>query len=178
MEIPLQTFEVWEYDGEATPRDLLEALSILLSPQDIVIFGCYEPTERLTQALLQVGAKQHSEMKEFYSSFEVNRSENPNGCAFELALGDTFFSDVLSIPEDTLKQKDIPSFYDHILAYRPGAPRVPLFTFHDAACGGTLYLSGLYTQKEAVDFAKKLGGKCFETRNPIFKNYKYVEKDR
>tara|TARA_R100000027_G_scaffold61790_1_gene53399 strand:- start:63 stop:584 length:522 start_codon:yes stop_codon:yes gene_type:complete len=172
MEILLHTFEVWKLDAESPTKEFLRACSGILSSGDIAVFGAYEPTIELTQNLLHLGAKKHLEMKEFYSSFELNRYEHPNGCAFEYSLGENVFSDLLAIPENILRQKDIQCFYDHFLAYRPGTPRVPLISFHDAACGGTLYLSGLYSESTVRKFSEKISAEYSKVTNPIYSKNK------
>ncbi|MDF3058219.1 MAG: hypothetical protein K0R17_2434 [Rariglobus sp.] len=167
MDIPLKTIDVWEVEGAPAPRDFLSAVTKLLKTGDIIVFAAYEPTESLREALLRLGGIKRQELPQFYTSFEANRSEHPDGCAFEFSITESCIDRILELPDDVLHQKDIPSFYDHFIAYRRGHPLVPLVTFHDAACGGTLYLSGLYTEEEAGAFSVLLGLKSKSILNPV-----------
>ena len=172
MDLPLDTIDVWQVDGDIEPRDLLKAIGPLLSSGDVVLFGAYEPTDRMDDALQRLGATRHGHLDGFFMSFEFNRSEHPNGCAFEYVVQKAPFEDILQLDDSVLSQKDIPSFYDHILAFRPGVPRLPLMTFHDAACGGTLYLSGHYSESEALGFAGRISRKIVAVQNPVLTNQK------
>ena len=57
-------------------------------------------------------------------------------------------------------------FFDHVVAYRPSEPVLPLLSFHDAFFGGELYLSGLYSKTTAKAFARRLGVKVRLVTNP------------
>jgi len=169
MDLPLDTLQVWQIDGAVGPRDFLKGIAPLLSPGDVAMFGSYEPTEKLSDALESLGAIRHLHLDGYFMSFYANRSEHPNGCAFEYTIKNTPFEDILQFDEQTLSQKDISSFYDHFLAFRPGIPKVPLITFHDAVCGGTLYLSGHYSRSDAESVANRLSLKASLVDNPVLK---------
>ncbi len=170
MDIPLKTIDVWQLEGTIEPRTFLSALPELVKIGDIMVFAAYEPTESLTQALLPLGGVQRGELPRFYTSFHLNREEHPNGCAFEFSMTESWIASILSLPDDLLRQKDIPLFYDHFIAYRPGHPEVPLMTFHDASCGGTLFLSGLFSETEVATFSTLIGLKPNLILNPVL-NY-------
>lgn len=172
MDLPLDTIDVWQIDGDIGSRDFLRSLAPILSPGDVVLFGAYEPTDILQTAFLSLGATRHEHLDGFFMSFDFNRSEHPNGCAFHYIIRDTPFEDILRLDDSVLSQKDIPSFYDHVLAFRPGVPRLPLMTFHDAACGGTLYLSGHYSESEAHGFSERVNRKVVSIQNPVLTNQK------
>ena len=170
MDIFLETIDVWQFDCDIEPLDFIRALRCLIAENDIVLFGMYEPTPDLIAALRGIGARDHAHLPELFTSFDANRSEHPHGCAFEYQVGDSPFADLLALDPSILKQNDIPSFFDHFIAYRPGCPMIPLISFHDAACGGTLYLSGLYAQEEAEQLAKALNVICVSVENPVLAN--------
>jgi hypothetical protein len=169
MEITFSTETVWQIDFEFEARRFLSATALLLGEGDVVLFGAYEPTPELVSALTRLGATSHEHLPEFYTSFIYNRADHPRGCAFEYKIAAPVFTDILSIDPAILKQTDIPSFFDHFIAYRPTLPKTPLISFHDAACGGTLYLADSYAPDLVVEFSKLLGGACTHVRNPILK---------
>ena len=175
MDIPLETIDVWRFDGDIDPLSFLRAAQCILAEGDIAMFGAYEPTANLTKALTGLGATSHSHLPEFYTAFDLNRSEHPDGCAFEFRIGGSNFSEILALDRDVLRQKDIDSFYDHFIAFRPGRPRVPLISFHDAACGGTLYISGHYSHEEADTMAGALGFAAVRVENPVLASTQQAE---
>ena len=63
-------------------------------------------------------------------------------------------------------QDDKALFFDHLLAYRRGVPIIPLLCFHDAFIGGTLALSGLYSETTVRKFATALRSAYALQRNP------------
>ena len=172
MDLSLETIDVWEIQGDLPPRDFLPAIAQLLSPGDIAMFGCYEPTPELEMALAEAGASRHDHLEGFFMCFYANRSEHPNGCAFRYTIHGKPFEDILRLSDAILSQKDIPSFYDHFVAYRPGIPQLPLISFHDAAYGGTLYLSGHYTEEHARTAARSLSREAVQITNPILSQQK------
>jgi hypothetical protein len=167
MEIPLQTIDVWEVEPSPAPRDLFSALRGILNEHDVIVMGAYEPTDALANALIDAGGVRHTELTHFYTSFEMNRSEHPNGCAYEFTFSDETVSKILAISPEILRQKDVDSFYDSFIAYRPGTPRIPLISFHDASCGGTLYLSGLFQEEELKGVLSTLGASAKSILNPV-----------
>ena len=177
MDIALETIDVWRFDGDIAPLDFIRAASCLLVENDIAFFGAYEPTLVLISALTNIGAISHAHLPEFFVCFDFNRSEYPHGCAFEYHIGSTPFSSILALDQSILIQKDIPSFYDHFIAFRPGRPQIPLISFHDAVCGGTLYISGLYSKEDAEALANELDVSCLRIENPALDYKKDAEKD-
>ncbi len=172
MDLPLDTIDVWQIEGEIAPRQFLHAISPLLFPGDIVLFGCYEPTESMQDALVSLGATTHSHIDGFCMCFDINRQEHPDGCAFRFTIPEDRFESLLRFDDQTLSQKDNSSFYDHILAFRPGIPQLPLFTFHDAACGGDLYFSGHYAKTDIDALAARLSKRATQILNPVLQQQK------
>jgi hypothetical protein len=158
MEILFDTANIWEIDTDVDPRGFVEALATILQVGDIVVFGAYEPTPELSRHLIAMGATQKSEISELYTSFDLNRDEHPNGCAFELIVAADTFRSLFARGPSVLCQRDVSRFFDHAVAYRPATPRVPLFSFHDAFHGGLLFLSGAYDEKVARHFSSQLAG--------------------
>lgn len=160
MDIVLETPYVWELDFEFEPPGFLSAAASLLQEGDIVLFGAYEPTPILVAALTAIGATPHAHLPEFHTAFNYNRAEHPHGSAFEYRLGHLGLTPIVNLDRTILQQTDIPSFYDHFISYRPGNPRIPLISFHDAACGGLLYLSDSYHHVAVDAVARQLNGTC------------------
>ena len=177
MDIVLETIDVWRFDGKIDPVDFIRAASYLLVENDIALFGTYEPTLALILALTNIGAISHAHLPEFFTCFDFNRSEYPNGCAFEYHIGSSPFSNILALDQSVFMQKDIPGFYDHFIAFRPGCPQIPLISFHDAVCGGTLYISGLYSKEDAEALANELHVSYLRIQNPALDYKKDVEQD-
>jgi hypothetical protein len=45
MDIPLETIDVWQFEGDiSSPKQLLAAVSALLAAGDIAGFGIHKPT--------------------------------------------------------------------------------------------------------------------------------------
>jgi hypothetical protein len=166
MDISLETISLWQINGEFAQRTIITFLSKVLDEGDVVVFGAYEPTPQLMTELSNLGAVRRSHLPDLFTCFDLNRSEHPEGSAFEWIVNTHLWEKVLALPDSILRQADIPFFFDHVLAYRPGTPRVPLISFHDAACGGTLYISGLYSREQAEAFASSMGGTAEEVENP------------
>jgi hypothetical protein len=166
MDITFETQAVWQFAFEFNPLGFISAASAVLREGDVAIFGAYEPTPEMISALIAAGAAPRAHIPEFSTCFDLNRSEHPHGSAFEYSIGAAGFARILSIEPSALRQKDIPSFYDHFIAFRPGSPRIALISFHDAACGGTLYISGHYEKDVALGLAARLSGSCKRVRNP------------
>ena len=158
MEILFDTADIWEIDTDVDPRGFVEALATILQVGDVIVFSAYEPTPELSRHLIATGATQKGEIPEFYTSFDLNRDEHPNGCAFELAVAADTFRSLLAPDPSVLRQRDVSRFFDHAIAYRPATTRVPLFSFHDAFHGGWLFLSGSYDEKVARLFSSQVEG--------------------
>jgi hypothetical protein len=166
MEILFDTANVWEIDTEVDTRRFIEALGTILQIEDVIVFGAYEPTPELSRHLIATGATRKSEIPELYTSFDLNRDEHPNGCAFELPVASGTLQALLSLGPDGLRQEDVPRFFDHAVGYRPTKPTIPLFSFHDAFHGGFLFLSGVYEEPVARLFSSQVQGAMRSVCNP------------
>jgi hypothetical protein len=158
MEILFDTPNVWEIDTDVDTQTFVEALPTILQVGDVVVFGAYEPTPELSRHLVAIGAAQKSEIPDLHTSFALNRYEHPNGCAFELTVVADTFQSLLVPGPGVLRQRDEARFFDHVLAYRPATPRIPLFCFHDAFHGGLLLLSGTYDEEVVRLFSSQVEG--------------------
>jgi hypothetical protein len=165
MEILFDTANVWEIDTDVDPRTFVEALPMILQVGDVIVFGAYEPTTELSRHLIAVGATQRIEIPDLHTSFDLNRDEHPNGCAFEITVAGDTFQALLAPGPGVLRQRDVSRFFDHVLAYRPATPRVPLFCFPDAFHGGLLCLSGAYDEEVARLFSSQVAGSITSVSN-------------
>jgi hypothetical protein len=170
MDITFETEKVWKFRFEFEPLTFLSAAAVLMEEGDVALFGAYEPTAELVSALVALGAIPQAHIPEFFTSFDMNRSEHPHGSAFEYRIGTSGFTDILKLDRAILRQADIPSFYDHFIAYRPHSPRIPLISFHDAACGGTLYVSDIYERETVSKMATLLAASFSRVRNPVLQS--------
>ena len=168
MELFPNTDKIWEIDTGVGALRFIEALGTILQVGDVLVFGAYEPTPELTRHLIATGAIQKREIPDLYTSFDFNRGEHPNGCAFELPIASNTLESLIRPGPGVLRQRDKDSFFDHFVAYRPTVPKTPLLNFHAAFCGGTLVLSGIFDESAARRFSSRIEGSITIAENPYF----------
>ena len=175
MYLRLRTSDVWEIRGNFGPGPLFKALSLVCAPDDILIVGSYWVSE---DVLLQLAANEirlpEGYEKPFSETFDLNKSEYPGGRFYVFNPKETVLDRLaaLSVVSRGGVEKDI--FFDHLLVYREGRPLIPLVYFHDAfsgetrdaSTGGTLYLSGHYSDQTINAFAERLGATAELVDNP------------
>ena len=166
MYIPLQTHDIWEIDGDFSPPQLIENLSSILEVDDIIAFGAYEPNGDIFG---DIPSSTTDAGKIYFTSFDLNRTEHPNGRSHEIAYSDIYRGRLKQLAELSNGQIDKQLFFDHLLAYRHGLPVLPLFCFHDAFYGGQLTLSGLYTEETIKQFSSSLDASFNKVSNPEFR---------
>ena len=166
MYMPLATADVWEIAGNFEPCRLFGCLPLICVSDDILILGSYWVQKDIAQSLMAIEIELPEGEKPFASSFDINRREYPEGRFYVFHPGESQL-ETLALLSRTFKggvEKDI--FFDHLLLYRSGTPLVPLLYFHDAFMGGTLYLSGHYSEKVIHLFASSLGATARLVDNP------------
>ncbi len=102
----------------------------------------------------------------YSDTFDLNRTEHPNGRPFELPMNHGILNALVEEAERIDGQDVKPLFFDHLVAYRRGNPTVPLLCFHDAFSGGNLVLSGLYPEATLRHFSAGLPSTYLLQRNP------------
>jgi hypothetical protein len=170
VNLPLETIDVWVVQDEFLPSLFLSALPELLQPGDIIAFGAYSPSSRLSDKMVALGATEVDIGKVYNGTFELNRREHPNGRAFELIMHSALVTALVAEAQRMDGQDDKALFFDHVVAYRRGNPVVPLLCFHDAFSGGELHLSGLYSEPAVMGFVRTLPSAHRRERNP--ENYR------
>ena len=166
MNLALATIDVWALADDFSPEIFLRQLRILLRDGDVIAVGAYNPSRRLCTTLAALGATSTDADAVYSVTFDLNRVEHPNGRSFEFTVSDALIN---SLARETTRndgQDDKALFFDHFVAYRRGAPVVPLLCFHDAFFGGTLVLSGLYSEAQIKPFASALPSGYSLQRNP------------
>ena len=167
MYLALSTANVWEIGGDFTAAGLFESLPHICVADDVLIVGSYWVAREIQQRLIAIEIKlSKKEKKPFSHAFEVNKSQYPEGRYFAIHPEKIQLQElaILSkIPKGGV-EKDL--FFDHLLLYRQGNPLLPLLYFHDAFMGGTLYLSGHYSEDVICSFAKELTASFKWVDNP------------
>lgn len=162
----LATIDVWALADDFSPQVFLRQLRKLLRDGDIIAIAAYSPSKRLCATLTALGATSTDADSVYSVTFDLNRAKHPNGRSFEFPWSDALLDAIAREAERTDGQDDKPLFFDHFVAYRRGVPVVPLVCFHDAFFGGTLFLSGLYSETEIKPFASGLPSGYSLQRNP------------
>ncbi len=168
MYIPLETIDVWEIAEEFDPSTFFSALPIILKEKDILVIGTYHPSDKIGDWLIQHEVFVDQESAPFSDScFDLNRREYPRGHAYPLRADNRTMEALSEFASMKGGSVDKDLFFDHLVAYRPEEPPLPLLDFHDAFFGGTLFLSGLFPEKTAQQFARALGAHPERIRNPV-----------
>lgn len=166
MNLCLSTIDVWAFEDEFQPNVFFRQLRTLLHDGDVIAVGAYSPSQRLCASLTAFGATT-ADVGSIYSvTFDLNRTEHPKGRSFEFPMSNGILNALAREAERSDGQDDKALFCDHIVAYRRGVPTVPLLCFHDAFDGGTLVLSGLYSESTVQPFAAGLPSVYALQRNP------------
>jgi len=170
MNIPLETIDVWEIDGELTPSDFFQALPHICIPSDRLVIGSYSPSDHVRKWLAEHEVsvdRKNSRVPFSAECFDVNRQEYPLGRAFAIPPGVDQLAELSLMAKRKGGSTDKDLFFDHVLVYRPGEPLLPLLDFHDAFFGGALLLSGLFSDESAKSFSKSMGARASRIRNPV-----------
>lgn len=156
MYLTLKTKHVWKITGKFHAADFFESLVFLISPEDIVMLGTYNPCDLAYDSLTQMSENLEKFPEGYSDMFDLNRRDYPRGRSFAMkaTLPTLLLLKELGRMDSGSLDKDM--FFDHALGYRPSKPALPLFVFHDAFNGGELHLSGLYERHEIEDFVYKL----------------------
>lgn len=160
MYIALRTKTVWSIEAEEdfSYRKFFCFLPMLLtSGTEIIMLGAYEPPEKAKNWLEEHSIELKKHLQEFFDgNFSLNRREYPEGRAFAIpATTDNCLAlaELCQTGGDGGNYRGL--YFDHIAAFRPGDPWLPLINFHDATTGGALELSGLYGEGQVKAYAKE-----------------------
>ena len=170
MNIPLETIDVWEIDGDLNPSDFFQALPQICIPSDRLVIGSYSPSDDVREWLAahQVAVDRKNSRVPFSAEcFDVNRREYPHGQAFAIPPGVDQLAELSLMAKRKGGSTDKDLFFDHVLVYRPGEPLLPLLDYHDAFFGGALLLSGLFSDESAQSFSESMGARANRMRNPV-----------
>lgn len=170
MYMPLETINVWEIQGHFTPSNLFSSLHLVLCHGDYIVIGAYNPSTRSMRLMKKNEMPLKISERHFIDSFDANRDEYPNGKAYVFKYNTATLDLLLDLSNQKRGSKDIDLFFDHVLAYRPTSPMIPLMDFHDAFNGGTLYFSGLYDKNTIFSFARTLNATPKNYFHPAIKN--------
>jgi hypothetical protein len=156
MNLDLRTYRHWIVGGEYRAATFWKALDLLCNPGDRIVIGSYWMLPELRKeirgrSLPALAAPPYLE------SFRFNLNEYPDGAAHELPCDRATIDLLVHMSAIANGGVEKPLFFDHVVAYRPGSPIVPLLSYHDAFCGGWLELSGLYAQQAVHAFVTTLG---------------------
>ena len=166
MYLSLGTCGVWCVEGNYSAWDLISSVSIISNLGDVLVLGCYNPSDAAFDWLATNQMRTVESPKPYDHSFELNRREYPRGQAFELALSDDIIAGLKTLCKLERGSLDKALFFDHLVMYRCGLPLLPLVNYHDAFSGGRLYCSGLYKEHEMRGFSNALGARVRFDENP------------
>lgn len=144
----LNTQTVWELKENFSPQALLSAFPIICKPGDILVLGCYNPSDDVYEWLNKNSIKGSGPKPYSDNNFDLNRTDYPKGRSFELAINNQAIHQLkmfCDLPHGGMERQ---LFFEHLLIYRPGVPVFPLVNYHDAFSGGEIHLSGHYTKVE------------------------------
>lgn len=164
--IPLETIDLWEVEGEFDPAAFFKAVPLICEPTDVIGIGSYDVSD---EALVWLTANEISltpEEMAFSDSFDFNRREYPDGRAYLFHPNEYQLENLSALSQLKMGGVEKDLFFDHVLIYRLGEPIIPLLDFHDAFTGGSLYLSGHYSEKTMLSFAAVLNGVVRRVLNP------------
>ena len=166
MYLPLATIDVWVFDGEINHLLFSTAIQMLCIRTDTMVIGSYNPSEEARCWLLANDFAEHRSDKPFSDTFHLNKSKYPLGRTYTLHASPERLRDFETLSADPNGSVDKSLFYDHFALYRSGEPLIPLLNFHDAFCGGQLYLSGHYSKEHIEKFEALLQSKASLILNP------------
>lgn len=166
MYICIETISVWEVDEPVEPGRLFATLGMICEPTDLVVVGSYNPSKDARAWLLEHEVEVPLKGRPFHDSFDTNRKEYPLGKAYVMPATSEVLEGLARLCEMMQGSVDKALFFDHVLAYRPGKPTLPLMVFHDAFFGGEMFLSGHYSEAEVKAFADGMGCAMKQRDNP------------
>lgn len=97
--------------------------------------------------------------------FEANRKKYPPARSFEIKGSGTNLRQLGELSKSLAGSDPMP--FDHIVAFRPGIPIVPMVNFRDADSGGDIQLSGLFDEDVVPAFAAQLGRDAKRLLDPV-----------
>lgn len=166
MNISLGTIDVWAVNEGFTVASLLSSLSTVVSSVDVLVIGAYATPPAAALWLANNAMAADFPDKPYRDdNFHVNRVKYPEGRSYQIAASHKMLLELANVVTECRTESE-DCFFEHLLAYRRGAPTIPLLDFHDAFIGGTLNLSGLYNQATVLAFAACLQCEAIRMLNP------------
>ena len=170
MYISLKTKDIWLIDGSFSALQLFSKIELLLSSNDTLVVGSYNPCDFAYEWLTKAHRANEKSSKPYRDSFDLNRNELPRGRSYELSMNEKNIEGLKGLCQLKNGSLDKQLFFDHLLAYRNGKPVLPLLSFHDAFNGGSLWVSAHYEEKELKDFVSSLSVEGRLVKNPEYKS--------
>jgi hypothetical protein len=169
MFIALNTLDLWSLDDPANPADFFSGLGEILGETDILVVGSYGMENAAKCILESIEYNGEAASTPFSDTFNLNRDEYPDGKAWLLKANSRNLKALADCSSGGIDGLISSRFFDHLLAYRPGIPLIPLFDYHDAFNGGGLMLSGHYDRTTIEIFSRKLNVSFANIVNPEIK---------
>lgn len=155
---------MWQVENADCPNVLLRNLGNILYETDRLVIGSYELNEESKNLIMSMGRHDLVLEAPYFETFDFNLDEYPEGRAWDVLASKQNLAE-LAISVDGGGQTG----FDHLLAYRPGKPVLPLFNYHDSFKGGDMLISGLYSENMIINFCEKINSKYKLVRNPELK---------
>jgi len=179
MNIALETIDVWEIEGKFDASALFMAIPLICAETDILAIGSDDPSDEEQEWLLthEIPVNRRDNYRPFdaWCYDGINREEIPFGKAYALHPKSEQLQELSRMARRASERSPKKWFFEHVLAYREGKPLLPLMDYHDAFLGGSLCLSGLFSEEEAQRFAQSMGANAKRIHNPVIDPWPFEE---
>ncbi|HEY5552173.1 MAG TPA: hypothetical protein VIK52_09800 [Opitutaceae bacterium] len=132
-------------------RAFVGALSLILEPKDIVVFGTYGSRRDVNRFLWDHQIKPDEFISGARRTFKFWKREYPNGTAFGLKANPTVLARLVELLGPTSTPTDL---CDHIVAYNS---QFPILSFHDAFKSDPCHISSRVPVAKVEAFCAALG---------------------
>jgi hypothetical protein len=158
MLLSLETIWVWKLPDVHSAKVFLSETTRILDESDLMVVGCYEPVADLRDVLTHHDVVCRGRLP-YIDTFSINRDEYPDAKAFHVHPTLCTIRAICVVLETLQTNGGI----DHLAAYRPTTPVVPLLSYRNVG-DEPVYCSGLYAKREMDALAKA----CHSTYSRVY----------
>lgn len=150
MWLSLDTDLQYRFDDDIPPVAFFDHLSLLLGPADTIVIGCYDARPDIRSYLAAEAVPPAWQRFHFTETWEVNRSEHPDGMAFHLRADGRTLRRLSQFAATVTRHMDL---CDHIAAY---SAEHPLFIYH-GTFREPLFVSTRFSRGRVEEFSHAIG---------------------
>lgn len=150
MWLSLQTEIQYRFEGAIAPVAFFQSLPHILSPEDTIVLGCYDPREDIRRFLLAEEIPADERHFTPSDTFEHNRKEHPLGAAYHLRPNERILQQLSRFSESVDHHVDL---CDHIAGY---SSEHPVFIYH-GTFWEPLFISSRVPRQKVEAFARGVG---------------------